>query len=70
MILTIILLRIWFLGAIIFTLNSVSHALFSLDTTQKAMKDVAKAICFSACWPIAVLSPEGRRVLLGYFGRL
>lgn len=65
---TIILMRVlyglYFLGAGWVVFNALSTCLFSRRKWRRKISHLVKAVLLAPVWPLAMLSPSGRKVLL------
>lgn len=55
---------VYFLGIALFTLNSVSRALFAKLPILRKLRGIISAFSFSIMWPLSLFSDEGRAVIL------
>lgn len=63
-----LLWNLWFAGAIISILHMVSTFCFGKPGWR--WKSFFATVWFSLIWPLAILSPEGRKHLLGRINEL
>lgn len=60
-ILIILVWRLWLVGTILLFLNSITTWLF--NPNKKTFKAFLMSIPFIAVWPLAVFSPNGRKII-------
>jgi len=64
----VIIWRIYFFGMFIFMSNAVSS--WAFQPSKKQFNAMWKALAFMPIWPLAVLSKQGRMVLLSKIKKL
>ena len=60
----------WAVTSFLFFLNAISVILFMEDAWRAKLRYFMLTIWFCLIWPIAIFSPDGRKVLSGKFHKL
>jgi hypothetical protein len=61
---------LWLGGMLLFALNAASNAVFSKHIERRHIKVILLLPLFVAAWPLALFSPNGRKVLFTKFNQL
>lgn len=61
---------VWALGVMAFLLNAISFSIFSKARAGRRLKMLLVQFCFCIVWPLAVISPEGRKILFSKINKL
>lgn len=61
---------IWIGGIFLLMLNAISNIVFAKKIRRKDLKVILTLPFFLAVWPLAICSPNGRKILLTKFNQL